>query len=108
MYKNMMIINDSCEAFTIIDSLENIDKVVSIGSSVIGINSYSSGFDNVLQMSKIDSFTRHIHYFISNHLDQSVKDFVKYLKSTNVANEFDYKIKMDRKASDIYMREFFG
>ena len=52
-YKDMLLLSDSCAAFTIFDLIESPNAVM-IGSSSQGEKSYSQGRDALLDMAKTD------------------------------------------------------
>lgn len=54
----MVLINDSCEAFSMFDDLLSLPRTLLIGSSVVDVMSTSTGFDSHLQLSKIDLFSQ--------------------------------------------------
>jgi glycosylphosphatidylinositol transamidase (GPIT) subunit GPI8 len=44
----LLIMNDSCEAFSIFDDFHSLNNTLLIGSSVVDVMSVSSGFDYLL------------------------------------------------------------
>lgn len=56
-YKDMLLISDSCAAYTIFDLVDQ-PNLIMIGSSSQGEKSYSQGRDALLDMSKADMYKK--------------------------------------------------
>lgn len=52
----MLLVSDSCEAFTLFDYVES-PNIFAIGSSIVGDKSFSHGNDENIKVAKTDKFT---------------------------------------------------
>jgi len=74
-FKEMLIISESCSAFTIFDSLE-VPNIYMIGSSSFDEKSYSHGNDALLGLAKVDYFSLKTYEFANDYLDASLDQYM--------------------------------
>ena len=71
-YKNLLIIIDTCQAFTMFNYI-NSSNVIAIASSKMGENSYAYAPHEHLQLPVIDRFSYLFHQFFENNLFTSAR-----------------------------------
>ncbi|EGR28170.1 phosphatidylinositol glycan, putative [Ichthyophthirius multifiliis] len=94
LYKEMLMINDSCSASTIFDKL-TAPNIFGLGSSSFGQKSYSSGFDENLSVSKSDQLSQITYYYLKKNLmknkELTLADLMTEFPSSVLKGDIGYK-----------------
>jgi len=109
LYKDILMISDSCAAFTIFDLIKQ-PNLIMIGSSSEGEKSYSQGRDPKLEMSKTDMFSFDTWEYLNSYGDvASVQQLFKsYDAQRLMGNPAIRHTHPKRNPSNVYLKEYFA
>lgn len=110
-FRELLVVADTCQAFTLGDTMGDIPNVTMIGSSLKGENSYAHHSDEVLGLSVTEKYTYALSDYIARHglgmsLQQGMVDPYSYAaQRAHVGYRDDGAI---RKIDQVRMADFFA